>query len=540
MESYISQPIDNMEFDDIIEKSVIVKPVKKTINKPPELHYLNPKQVAILLTAVKSPKHKTAILLMVDCGLRVSECVNLKLSNFNFKNQTLTVKSLKKRDETDFRTIPIGTRLLSILADYIVELNAKTNNQFLFPSPADHSKPITRKAINQLLNRVSINQPSLKNNLHPHALRHTFATQLLATGTPLHNVSGLLGHKNYSTTLIYNHTPIELLRQNIEMATTKPVSFITKLVYKIFGIKQKQVNIITLSSDPENFTVGRSIELNQLISNIAKGLNTILIGKIGVGKSHILNQLDFKNQKILKIDEMANLKQTFVNMLLFILNNDKEHIKDLLFGDYDTTQLKAKLQRSTVYNIIQEITKLTAKKEYILLIDNVDGITVKGMKVIESLKDHFTIVTSARTISISKANFIWNFDIIEVKPFNRDESLQLIHRLSYDISTDNPELFRNHIIEQSEGNPRIIFEMVNRFRKEIFVTTNSIRNIRHIGALPEIDVSFIVLFVAAGIALLRYTNKEIGGISFRFIGGLALVFLMLARFFFAKTKRRFL
>jgi hypothetical protein len=174
------------------------------------------------------------------------------------------------------------------------------------------------------------------------------------------------------------------------------------------------------------------------------------------------------------------------------------------------------------------------------MIDNVDGITTKGMKCIELLKDHFTIVTTARSVPISKANFLWNFEQVKIENLSRTESLELIHRLSYNLDIEDFELYRNHIYDQSNGNPRVIFELCERYRKEIVITDDTIRSIRHIGALEEIDMSFIVVLILACIAVLRYTSREIGGENLRFIGGIALVLLMLTRYFLSRTKRKFL
>jgi hypothetical protein len=259
-----------------------------------------------------------------------------------------------------------------------------------------------------------------------------------------------------------------------------------------------------------------------------------------VGKTHLLRQLDFPERKILKLDDMTNLKLTFVNLLLYLLDNDKETIQQLLFPTFDRSQIQTKLQKSSVHSLIEEILKITGKHEYILMIDNVDGITAKGMKCIELLKDHFVIVTTAREVSLSKANFLWNFDRIEVGNLSRSASLELIHRLSYDIDVEDYELYRNHIYDQSAGNPRVIFELCERYRKEIVITDDVVRSVRHIGGIPEIDMSFVIVFILAGVAVLRYTSREIGGTNLKFIGGIALVLLMMSRFFLGRMKRKFI
>jgi integrase/recombinase XerD len=501
-----------------------------------QVDFLDRNKADLMLANLKNLKHRTAILIMMDCGLRVSECISLQVKNFDFRKKTLKVKSLKKKGEELIREIPMSTRLLETLADYVKQINPKTEEDYLFTGTGGNQH-ISRKAFNKVCEVLKKNNPQL-GNLHPHTLRHTFATQMLASGTALHNVSEMLGHANYNTTLIYNHTPIEILRQNIDAATAERLNWYQRFYRKLFPKKTSQ--IINLSTNPNNFLIGRDSELIQVMECINKNINTILLGNIGIGKSHILKQIQIPNKKTLLIDEMGNLKMTFVNMLLYLYDNDKQAIKSMIFGDFDKAQIQQKLQKDSVQTLIEEIIKITAKHEYVLVIDNVDGITTKAMKCIELLKDHFTIITTARTVAINKANFLWNFERIEIQPLPRAAALELIHRLSYDIDVEDFEMYRNHIHDQSAGNPRVIFEMCERYRKEMIVTDDVVRSVRHIGGLPEIDMSFIIVIILAGVSILRYTSREVGGTNFRFIGGMALVLLFLVRFFLSKTKRRFI
>lgn len=180
----------------------------------PDIHYLTDRELDELLRMVTNPKHRVLILIMADAGLRVSECVALRYDNFDFRKQILRVKSLKKRDKSALRDIPISERLYHALADYIATKKAGETSpeNWLFPNPTDPSIPIQRFAVNRMLERLRAENPAFR-HLHPHALRHTFATRHLATGTRLESIKTMLGHARYDTTLIYTHIPIEQLRR---------------------------------------------------------------------------------------------------------------------------------------------------------------------------------------------------------------------------------------------------------------------------------------------------------------------------------------
>lgn len=529
---------ENEEFKESMDINNLLNMESKPKAKArPEIHHLDNQRADLLLKVVQNIKHKTAILLMMDCGLRVTECITLKMKDFDFKKKIVMVQSLKKRGDVEIRKIPMSGRLVEAMAGYLKDKKGKDPEDYLFEQPGRPGHPLNRRALNKVCDRLKQKNPAF-HNLHPHALRHTFATRMLQTGTPLHDVSSLLGHKSYNTTLIYNHTPIELLRNNIDNATREKLTWYQRIIRKFFP--KKVSSIINFNSNPQNFLVGREKEIGHVVDCLNKNINVILMGKIGIGKSHLLKQIEFPNRKILKIDEMANLKLTFVNLLLYLYDNDKEQIKEMIFGDFDKTKIMQKLQKDSVATLIEEILKITQKHEYILMIDNVDGITAKAMKCIELIKDHFVIITTAREVPINKGNFLWNFEKIVIEPLPRSVSLELIHHLSYDIDIEDFELYRNHIYDQSAGNPRVIFELCERYRKELIITDDVIRSVRHIGGLPEWDMSFIVVFLLAGISILRYTSREIGGTNFRFIGGMALVLLMLSRFILSKVKRKFI
>lgn len=499
-----------------------------------DVHFLSKKEQNMLLSKIDNLKHKLLVFLMMDAGLRVSEACTLKLSNFNFKSKTLTVRSLKRRETSKklFRTIPLSDRLYLILADYLYNNKQLTKDDYLFPSGDAH---LSRDAANKFLSRIN-HKLNIK-NLHPHALRHTFATNHIATGTPLENVKEMLGHERYDTTLIYTHIPVELLRSNIQAVagagTKRPWFF---RVIQMFNPKEpKIINIATTSN---GLSIGRTDVIAKVENLANRDINILIQGDIGIGKSHVLEHLSL-NKKILKLDDTDNIRVSLIFMLLYLYKNDKEAIKELLYSDLPLDQVKVRLNRLSVRGLCEEIKKVVKPKEFVLLIDCVDRITPKSIKTLEELKDTFTIITSAREIPINKNSFLWNFEIIKMKPLERRFALELINRLSYDLEVEDFELFRNHVYEQTNGNPRAMYEIIERYRKEPVITSDVVRDIRHYGSMKEIDMSLIVIIGLASLAVLRYVSREVDNDAYRFIGGASLIALIIFRYFFSYTKRKF-
>jgi hypothetical protein len=495
-----------------------------------EIDYLTPEQSVKLVNDIKNIKHKTIVSILLDAGLRVSECVNLKLSDFDFKRRLLIVNSLKKRSKNKKRTIPISDRLYNVLADYIYS-NKNINNQtYLFEY---NSKPLTRFAVSKLLSRYKAKNPEF-HNLHPHTLRHTFATLLLAAHTDLVYIKEMLGHEKYDTTLIYAHTPTEIIREKInQLAHKQEKSFFQRL----FSFNAEKPRTINISNTAINFLIGRKELLEKVNSYISRNINVILIGPIGIGKSSILSNLAIPaNKKVFKVDDITAFKNTLINAILFLFENDKEAVFNLMYPTLTLENAKVHLSRHSLANLAKELIKLTEKHEYIVQIDNIDGITPKTVKIIEILREHFIIVTSAREIPIRLTSLLWNFETVKITPLSRLESIELIYKLSSDLHLEDEILFRNHIYDQSAGNPRIIVQLVERYRKEPFLTNEIIKNIKHFGGLPEIDMSLLVLIGLGSLAILRYLASETDDKSLRFIGGTALILLIIFRNVFRLTK----
>ena len=500
-----------------------------------EVKFLDSYQCEKLLNTITNIKHKLIVLLMLDCGLRVSEAISLKYKDFDFKRDLVIITTLKKRGKIVKRKIPLSKRLYKSLADYFAKQKNIESDDYLFPYKFSPKYHITRFAVNKFLS--TYNKKLGFKFLNPHALRHAFGTNHISNGTPLENIKTMMGHVRYDTTLIYAQIPTEILKRNISKVSDTEESTLNKILRKI-GIKTVDKKI-SLNFHKEVFTIGRSNEIKTLEDNARKGINTIITGDIGMGKSHLLESFQ-TDKKILKINDLSGLKSTLKELLVFLYNGDKKHVKALIYGDIDYDKMLLKMNRSSTKSLCDEIKKIVDDKEYILTIDRVDNITPGAVQFLEEIKDTFIIFCTARVVKIDRSSFMWNYDRIVLNPLDRPKSFELINKISYDLNPEDFDLFRNHIYEQSNGNPRVIFEVIDRYRKEPVITNEVIREIRHTASLKEIDMTFVI-FIGFGLMyLLRYMSKEVDNDSFRFIGGVALVLTLLSRQLLGFTKRKFL
>ena len=144
--------------------------------------------------------------LLYATGIRVSELVNIKTSDIDIDNRS--IKVLGKGDKE--RIVFFNEITRDILKKYLKESSEIRKSDYLILN--FYGKKITTRSIQIIMNKV-IKETSIIKNVHPHMIRHTFATHLLNNGCDLLTVQELLGHASISTTGIYTHVTKEHIKE---------------------------------------------------------------------------------------------------------------------------------------------------------------------------------------------------------------------------------------------------------------------------------------------------------------------------------------
>lgn len=161
-------------------------------------------------------RNKAMLELMYASGLRCYEVVNLQISNLDLNQMIVLVHGKGNKD----RYVPFNQEACSWLVLYInearVNLMTKTEgHNFVFVNK--FGKPLTNRGVENIVDRLMKNYDPTK-KIHPHTIRHSFATHLLDAGADIRTVQELLGHENLSTTQIYTHISKEHLKEVYQKA----------------------------------------------------------------------------------------------------------------------------------------------------------------------------------------------------------------------------------------------------------------------------------------------------------------------------------
>ena len=191
---------------DIIENPIMKVVAPKSKKRLPV--FIEEDQIASLLNEVQfesgfiGQRNKLIIELFYVTGIRLSELINIKISDVDFSNQSIKVLGKRKKE----RIIPLSSSMINSL-DNFIKNNHK--NHFLFTN-LDGVKLYT-KLVYRVVNKY-IAKISSVNKKSPHILRHTFATHMLNNGADINAIKELLGHANLSATQVYTHNTIEKLK----------------------------------------------------------------------------------------------------------------------------------------------------------------------------------------------------------------------------------------------------------------------------------------------------------------------------------------
>jgi site-specific recombinase XerD len=159
---------------------------------------LSKEEVKQVFEAIPNFKHRTIIQLIYSTGARVSECVNIKITDIDSKRMKINIREGKGLKD---RQVPLSTVLLKILREYYKQYKPKT---YLFEG-AKSGCHIGVSAVREILKKARYKTQDIKKDYTPHTFRHCFATHLLEQGTNLLVIQRLMGHGDISNTLKYLH-----------------------------------------------------------------------------------------------------------------------------------------------------------------------------------------------------------------------------------------------------------------------------------------------------------------------------------------------
>ncbi|MBU0958482.1 MAG: tyrosine-type recombinase/integrase [Nanoarchaeota archaeon] len=186
-------------FQDVLDKKMWINiKYSKVPEKLPSV--LSKEEIRGLLNSIPNWKHRLMIEFLYSAGLRVSELLNIKIKDLNLEKNFGYVRNGKGGKDR----LIILSKIVKEKIKSLIEMENLEKEGYLFQS--NRNKKYSVRSVQQII-RKSSKKAELKNwkEIHPHTLRHSFATHLIENGYDVSQVQALLGHKSPETTMIYTH-----------------------------------------------------------------------------------------------------------------------------------------------------------------------------------------------------------------------------------------------------------------------------------------------------------------------------------------------
>lgn len=197
-QSYQKQMVGAIKFlyNDLLRKNydLFYLYPKRREHKLPEI--LSRTEIQLLISSFTNIKHKAIISTIYSAGLRLEECLNLKIIDIDSENNIIRVRSGKGNKD---RNVLLSDKLIRILRNYY---KIYRPTEYLFEG--QNGGKYSASSVQSIM-RTALKKNNIKKHATPHTLRHSFASHLLESGTDIRIIQEILGHNDIRTTQIYTH-----------------------------------------------------------------------------------------------------------------------------------------------------------------------------------------------------------------------------------------------------------------------------------------------------------------------------------------------
>jgi energy-coupling factor transporter ATP-binding protein EcfA2 len=426
---------------------------------PESIEYLSINEIKALLHEIDSTRDQAIVSLFLNTGIFLNELTKLKIDSINWEKKALSIPGNRKRE------IALNDQAHEALAKWSKD-RVDTRASALFVTTKGKVKELSDRSVDHLIRKYA-EQAGIKRKVNAQILRNTFAIRLFTEEISIDRASAILGITDSESINRYIKAaklPVQQIPERID-TRSKPA----RILSKIFPTKPKIAKPVSelkgpIMPNPEEVVFGREHAIEEIRSNLNKNQPVLLIGPLGIGKTHLLRHIGrILGPNTLYISSPSPIK----NMLA--------QICDKLNPDW-RKQIKT---RASTRDILDYIIKTKGTKPPLLLIDNLHNLKVSDADSFISLLGNFAILGSTDEIIPRLKQIWWKFKQIELKPLRENAGKELIKYLTQNLSISDYELLETRILSLSNGLPLAIVDMVTQISHQPVVTRERIREIYH-------------------------------------------------------------
>ena len=427
---------------------------------PGSIEYLSLNESNALLKAIDDTRDFAIVTLFLNAGLFLSEIIDLKVNSIDWNKHLIHVPGNRKRD------ITLDDQAYEAIARWSKERADVKHNAF-FITTKGKVKELSDRAVDKLIRKYA-DQAGLKRKVNSQILRNTFAVRLFSKEIGIDKASAILGITDPESINRYikaSKSPTPQIPEHIDTR-----SKLAKTISKIFPTKPKVVKPTSsikgpIIPSPEEVIFGRESVIEDIKSNITRDNPTLLIGPLGIGKTHILKYISHLYPDAIFIDSPVPIKLLLTQVL------------DKLNPDWKK-QVKARASLQEIAGLLG--SNLGAKaKSRLLIIDNLERIKVSDVDILIRLLDNFTIITAVDDTKNRLKQLWYKFKQIKLDNLSHEASQKLIKYLAQNLAVSDYEMLETRVFSLSNGLPLAIVDMIHQVSHEPVVSREKIREVYH-------------------------------------------------------------
>ena len=255
---------------------------------------------------------------------------------------------------------------------------------------------------------------------------------------------------------------------------------------------------------PELPVIGREAERARLLANVARGRHTLLVGPIGAGKTCLLRHVAHALPEAIYVPHLQPIRLGLLATCEGLHARGQLALANGTPAPETWAECARLLGRVTVRELTAVAVASLRARPTVLILDQLDAATPTMAPVIEACLDAAVVLGATRDCRPGLQKLWWAFERLDLPPLARDDARTLLWTLVDRDRIPDVPLFEATILEQAAGNPHALVDMARQVAGEGPVALEAIRGLQHGAGLRYLDLTPLLLLVAAGLVATRF------------------------------------
>jgi hypothetical protein len=250
--------------------------------------------------------------------------------------------------------------------------------------------------------------------------------------------------------------------------------------------------------------IGRETERAHLLANVTRGRHTLLVGPIGAGKTHLLRAVAAEVPEAVYVPHVQPLRLCLLGLAERLHARGQLVLADGEAAPETWPECARILNRATVRELTAVVVASLRTRPTVLILDALEAATPAMAPILEACLDAAVVLGATRDCRPGLQKLWWAFERLDLAPLARDEAKALLWTVVDRARIPDAALFEATVLEQAAGNPHAIVEMARQVPAEGPVALEAIRALQHGAGLRYLDLTPVLLLVAAGLVAARF------------------------------------